>query len=265
MLEGCESRELHAGYSLEYVDHGKGPSVPALSSMALPDLLDAIDHLRLGMATPSDEDESSEEQQDLLESLAVKGVPKSSKTKDVYQKFVSILNARPCIQDLVPDPKPRGDPPVPPGQVDPPATPVPGNPTPNSGASSGSNWELGKIPTDEEEPTKLFSYRNPLYKKPSVPPPRVSDPIRPIPHLKLKAGEGKPAGGDPSESGGIPVDCSQGDPSLDKMPKQEASSQEVAKPTKDILSPSKLPRRDLKHSNNQCTIHDSQGCLIGSI
>ena len=60
--------------------------------MALPDLLDVIDHLRLGMTTPSDKDESSEEQQDLLESLAVKGVPKSSKTKDVYQKFVSILN-----------------------------------------------------------------------------------------------------------------------------------------------------------------------------
>ena len=93
LLEGCESRGLHAGYSLEYVDRGKGPSVPALSSTALPDLLDAIHHLRLGMATPSDEDESSEEQQDLLESLAVKGVPKSSKTKDVYQKFVNILNA----------------------------------------------------------------------------------------------------------------------------------------------------------------------------
>ena len=67
--------------------------MPALSSMALPDLLDAIDYLWLGMSTPSDEDESSEEQQDLLESLAVKGVPKSSKTKDVYQKFVNILNA----------------------------------------------------------------------------------------------------------------------------------------------------------------------------
>ena len=67
--------------------------MPALSSTALPDLLDAIDCLWLGMATPSDEDESSEEQQDLLESLAVKGVPKSSKTKDVYQKFMSILDA----------------------------------------------------------------------------------------------------------------------------------------------------------------------------
>ena len=91
-LEGCESCGLHAGYSLEYVDCEKGPSVPALLSMALPDLLDMINSLWLGMSTPSDEEKSSEEQQDLLESLAMKGVPNSSKTKDVYQKFVSILN-----------------------------------------------------------------------------------------------------------------------------------------------------------------------------
>ena len=72
------------GYSLEYADSEKGPSVPALSSTALPNLLEVIDHLQLGMLTLSDENKSSEEQQDLLESLAVKGVPKSSKTKDVY-------------------------------------------------------------------------------------------------------------------------------------------------------------------------------------
>ena len=75
------------------MDSEKGPPVPALSSMALPDLLDMIDHLQLGMSTPSGEDKSSEEQQDLLESLAVKGVPKSSKTRDVYQKSVSIHDA----------------------------------------------------------------------------------------------------------------------------------------------------------------------------
>ena len=178
-LEGCESRGLHAGYSMEYADSEKGPSVPALSSMALPNLLDAINHLRLGMSTPSDEDEPSEEQQDLLESLVVKGEPKSSKTKDVYQKYMNILDALPRIQDPAPAPKPRDltrDPPVPPGRVDPPPTSGQGNPPPNSGASSGSNWELGRIPTDEEEPKKeepkkLFSYRNPLYTKPSVPPP----------------------------------------------------------------------------------------------
>ena len=70
-LEGCESRGLHVGYSLQYADHKKRPLVPALSSTALPDLLDAIDRLQLGMSTPSDKDQSSEEQQDLLESLAV--------------------------------------------------------------------------------------------------------------------------------------------------------------------------------------------------
>ena len=125
-----------------------------------------------------------------------------------------------------------GDPPIPPGWVDPPPTPGQGNPPPNSRASSSSNWEPGKIPTNEEEPKKLFSYRNPLYNKPSVPPPKVSDPIPPIPHEESKTGEEKPVGGDPSRSGGAPpvhtgdtpVGHSQGDPSLDKVPKQEASS-----------------------------------------
>ena len=92
-LKGSKSHGLHVGYSLQYTDHEKGPSVPALSSMALLGLLDAIDCLRLGMSMMSDEDQSSEEQPDLLESLAAKGVPKSSKTKDVYQKFVNILDA----------------------------------------------------------------------------------------------------------------------------------------------------------------------------
>ena len=188
-LEDCESRGLHAGYNLKYADSKKGPSLPALSSTALPDLLDVVDCLRLGMSTPSDEDKSSEEQQDLLELLAVKGMLGSSKTKDVYQKFVSILDAWPCIWDLAPTLRPRGDPPVPPGWVDPPPTSDQRNPPPSSGASSGSNWEPGRIPTDEEEPKKLFSYRNPLYTKPSVPPPKVSDPILPIPHKESKAGE----------------------------------------------------------------------------
>ena len=54
-LKVCESRGLPIGYSLQYADHEKGPSVPALSSTALPDLLDVIDRLRFGMSTPSDE------------------------------------------------------------------------------------------------------------------------------------------------------------------------------------------------------------------
>ena len=102
---------------------------------------------------------------------------------------------------------------------------------------------------------------------------KVSDPILPIPCKESKAGKEEPVGDDPSRSGGAlavhaentPVDHSQGDPSLDKMPKQEASSQEVMKPTKGILHPSKLPRRDLKYSDNQRTIFDPQGHAIGSL
>ena len=162
-LEGCESCGLHIGYSLQYADHEKGPLVPALSSTALPDLLDAIDRLRLGMSTPSDEDQSSEEQQDLLELLAAKEVPRSSKTKDVYQKFVNILDAWPHIPNPVPAPKLKVNPPVPLRWVYPPRTPATGNPTSFPGASLGSNWVPGKIPTDEEESKKLFSYRNPFH------------------------------------------------------------------------------------------------------
>ena len=92
-LEGCESRGLHVRYSLEYTDSEKGPHVPALLSTALPNLLDMIDHLRLGVSTPSDEAEPPDEQQDLLESLSVKEVPKPSNTKDAYQKFMNILDS----------------------------------------------------------------------------------------------------------------------------------------------------------------------------
>ena len=255
-LEGCESCGLHVEYSLQYADHKKGPSVPALSSTALPDLLEAIDNLQLGMSTPLDEGQSSEEQQDLLESLMVKRVPRPSKTKDVYQKFVNILNARPRIQDPTPAPKPKVNLIVPPGQVDPPQMPATGNSTSIPGASLGSNWVLGKIPTDEEEPRKLFTYRDPLFVKPAVPPPKVSNPIPPFPHQGSKTGKAEPATGDPNRSGGIPaapvrntpMDHSQRDPSLDKMPKQGASTPEVMRPTKGILCPSKLPRRGLKYS-----------------
>ena len=114
---------------------------------------------------------------------------------------------------------------------------------------------------DEEEPKKLFSYRNPLYTKPSVSPPEVSDPILPIPRKESKAGEEKPVGDEPCRSGGIPAVHTENTP----VDHSQASSQEVVQPIKGILCPSKLPRRDLKYSNGQCTIHDPQGCAIGSI
>ena len=248
-LEGCESHGLHIGYSLQYADCEKGPSVPALSSTALPDLLDVIDCLQLGMSTPSDEDQSSEEQQDLLESLAAKGVQRSSKTKDVYQKFVNILDARPHIWNPAPAPKPKVNPPVPLRQVYPPQIPATGNPTSIPGALLGSNWVPGKIPTDEEESKKLFSYRNPLFIKPAVPPPKVSDPIPPLPHQGSKSSEGELAIRDPNGLGGVaagpvgntPVDHSQRNPSSDRMSKQEASTQEVMRPIRGILCPLQAP------------------------
>ena len=272
-LEGYESRGLHVGYSLQYADPGKGPLVPALSSTALPYLLDAIDRLRLGISTPSVEDQSSEEQQDLLESLAAKGVPRSSKTKDVYQKCVNILDVRPHIQDPVPIPKLEGDPPVPPSQADPPPKSVVGNPATNPGASVGFNWVLGGIPTDEEEPKKSFFHRNPLHIKPAVLPPKVSVAIPPFPDQGSKSGEGEPADRAPNVLWGIStapvrdtlVNHSRRDPSSDKMLKQEGSTPEVMRPTRGILHPSKLPRRDLKFSEEQCSLLDSQGHLVGHV
>ena len=202
-----------------------------------------------------------------------KGVPRSSKTKDVYQKFVNILDARPRIQDPAPIPKPKGDPLVPPRQADPPPKSVVGNLATNPGASVGLNWVLGRIPTDEEEPKKSFFHRDPLHIKPAVLPPKVSVPIPPFPHQGSKSGEGEPANGDPNGLRGIsaapvrdtPVDRSQRDPSSDKMPKQEGSTPGVAGPTRGILHPSKLPRRDLKFSEEQRTLLDSQGRIIGCV
>ena len=148
------------------------------------------------------------------------------------------------------------NPSVPPRQVDPPWMPATENPTSIPGASLGSNWVPGKIPTDEEESKKLFSYRNPLSIKPAVPPPKVSYSIPSLPHQGSKSDEGELAIRDPHGSRGIPaapvgnalVDHSQRDPSWDKMSKQEASTQEVMRPIRGILHPSKLPRRDLKYS-----------------
>ena len=146
-------------------------------------------------------------------------------------------------------------------------------PLPNLGVATNSDWESGKIPTNEEELKKLFSYRNPLYNKSSAPPPKVSDPIPPIPLKEQKAGGEGSKGGDPSGSGGVPpsradntpMDHSQGDPSLEKVPEQEASSQKEAKPTRNILRPSRLPRRELKYTDDKCTILDPEGHPIGSL
>ena len=62
-LEGCESQGLHVGYSLEYADIGKGPHVPALSSTTIPNLLEAIDCLQLGVCPPLKEGDPLKGQQ----------------------------------------------------------------------------------------------------------------------------------------------------------------------------------------------------------
>ena len=62
-----------------------------------------------------------------------------------------------------------------------------------------------------------------------------------------------------------PVDSSQRDPSSDKMPKQEGSTPGVVGPTRGILCPSKLPRKDLKYSEEQRTLLDPQGHTVGCI
>ena len=158
-------------------------------------------------------------------------------------------------------------------QADPPPKSVVGNPATNPGASVGFNWVPGGIPTDEEEPKKSFFHRDPLHIMPAVLPPKVSIPIPPFPHQGSKSGEGELVDGDPNGLRGVStapirdtlVDHSQRDPSSDKMLKQEGSTKEVTRPTRGILHPSKLPRRDLEFSEEQCTLLDSQGHLIGCV
>ena len=277
------------GYSLEYVDSGKGPHVPALSSTTIPNLLEAIDCLQLGVCPPPKEGDPPKgqqgdppkEHQDLLDSLAVKDVPKPTDPKDIYQKFLNMLGDQPGARN--PDPTPEtgnltpnptvGNLPISPRQANLPQLPSHGNPPANPGVPAGSDWEPGKIPMSEEEPKKLFSYRNPLYNKPSMPPLKISDPILPIPcRGQMAGGEGSQRG-DLNGSGGVPLsqadnpplDHSQGDPSMEKVPEQETSFQEVAKPTKNVLLPSRLPRKSLKFTDGKHTILDPTGYPIGSL
>ena len=104
-------------------------------------------------------------------------------------------------------------------------------------------------------------------------PPKVSIPIPPFPHQGSKSGEGESANRDPNGLRGVPaapvrdtpVNHSQRDPSSDKMPKQEGSTPGVVGPTRGILCPSKLPRKDLKFSEEQCTLLDSVGHIVGHV
>ena len=195
--------------------------------------------------------------------------------------FLNILGEPPGAQNPGPTPEPGnltpnltvGDPPIPPGQANPPQPPGHGDPSANPGVPAGSDWEPWKIPTSEEEPKKLFSYRNPLYNKPFMPPPKISDPILPIPHRGQAAGGEGSQGGDLSGSGGVPpsqadnpsLDHSQGDPFMEKVPEQETPSQEAAKSTRNVLHPSRFPRKDLKYTDGKHTILDPMGHPIESL
>ena len=52
---------------------------------------------------------------------------------------------------------------------------------------------------------------------------------------------------------------------MEKVPGQETPSQEAAKPTRNVLCPSRLPRKDLKYTDGKHTILDPKGCPIGSL
>ena len=135
----------------------------------------------------------------------------------------------------------------------------------------GFSWIPGRIPTDEKDPQRSSIHRGLLHTKPAVFPPKVSIPVPPFPPQGSKSHEGELVNRDPDGLRGVstapvrdtPVDSSQRDPSSDKMPKQEGSTPGVVRPTRGILCPSKLPRRDLKYSKEQHTLLDPQGHTVG--
>ena len=153
-------------------------------------------------------------------------MPKSSKTKDVYQKFVNILDTRPRIGDLAPIQRLKGDPSVPPRRTDPTPKSVVRNPSTNSGASVGFSWVPGRIPTDEEDTQRSSVHRGLLHTKPTVFPPKVSIPVPPFPPQGSKSSEGELVNRDPDGLRGVsaapvrdtPVDSSQRDPFQSKCP-----------------------------------------------
>ena len=255
---------------MEFADKGMGPQVPALSSTTLPNLLDVIDHLQLRVPPLSQGMEPPKEHKDLLESLTMKDAPKPSSSKDIYQKFLNVLREWPSVQnsnpalepgDQTPDPN-LGDPPLPPGCVDPPLPPGCVDPPPNPEVPMNSDWEPGKILTTDEDPKRMFTYRNPLFNNPFSLPPKVSNPIPPIIHSDLRAGDGRPMGGvhegsgevPPPPPGDTPMNHPKEDPPAEK--EKETSSQKVAKASKNVAHPSKTPSKALKYTDNKCTILD---------
>ena len=183
----------------------------------------------------------------------------------------SALNPNPApeLGDPTRDPNQR-DPPPPPGHVDPPPNPGDVNPPPDPGVPTNSDWEPGKIPTTEEDPQRLFSYRNPLFGNPFAPP-KVSNPVPPIIRSDPRAGNGRPMEGIQEGAGEVPppppgvtsMDHPKEDPPAEK--EEETSSQKVAKTNKNVARPSKTPRKALKYTDNKCTILGPDGCPMANL
>ena len=191
-LEGCRSRGLHAGYSLDFADEGKGPQMPALSSAALPNLLDAIDHFWLRAPPLCKEAEAPKEHNDLLDSLAMKDAPEPSSTKDICQKFLNILEKYQRFETHSEAGKSDSW-----SQLGKSASsPGCGEPPPAPEVSMNSDWGPGKIPMTDEDPKRVFKYKNPLYKNPFGVHPKVSIPVPTIIHNNPKVSNDRPVGGD---------------------------------------------------------------------
>ena len=172
--------------------------------------------------------------------------------------------------DLTPDPNSR-NPPLPPAHLDPPPNLGHVDPPPKPEVPMNSDWEPGKIPTIDEDPKRLFTYRNPLYNNPFALHSKVSNPIPPITRGGSRAGEGRPMEGaqegprevPPPPPGDTPMDHPKED--LPAEMEKETSSQKVAKASKNVAHPSKTPRKALKYTDNKCTILDPHGHPIANL
>ena len=117
----------------------------------------------------------------------------------------------------------------------------------------------------------MFAYRNPLYNRPFVLPPKVSNPVPPIIPSDQRAGDGRPVedvqGGSgevpPPPPGITPMDHPKEDPPAEK--EEETSSQKVAKANKNVVHPSKTPGKALKYTDNKCTILGPDGRPIANL
>ena len=130
-----------------------------------------------------------------------------------------------------------------------------------------SDSESGKIPATEEDPKKLFTYRNPLYNNTSALIPKISNPILPFIHRDPKAGNGRPMEGIQGGSGEVippppgvtPMDHPKGDPPTEKK------EEKVTKVNKNVAHPSIAPSKALKFTDNKCTILGPDGLPMANL